>query len=73
MSEKLPYNRAQWEWINQKKIEGYTINALSKFLGVSRETVRRHLLEINNPPCKEDMMLLDKNEFNKLGDNKEKN
>lgn len=68
MNDRQLYNAAQWEWVSQRRKEGYSINALADFLGVSRETVRRHLLQINNLPCKEDMVLLDKDEFNRLGE-----
>lgn len=34
----------QWGWIAERHREGYTQEALARFLGVHRETVRRGLI-----------------------------
>ena len=44
MSKISPYNDAQWAWVAERYREGYTITSLSAWLGVHRETVRRHLM-----------------------------
>ena len=49
MNESV-YSPAQWAWIAERFREGYTIRSLADFLGVSRETVRRHLQAMGVKP-----------------------
>ena len=63
------YSPAQWAWITERFREGYTIRSLAEFLGVSRETVRRHLQAMGAKPYGLDELVpLDerKEEFNAL-------
>ena len=35
---------AQWRWVGDRWLEGYTMSELAYFLGLHRETVRRGLV-----------------------------
>lgn len=62
------FTSEQWEWVARKYLEGYTIMSLSRFLGVHRATVCRHLQEMGVMPyALSDLPELDKAEFNALG------
>ena len=41
---------AQWRWIGDRWLEGYSQVDLAEFLGVSRETVRRWLTRLGLRP-----------------------
>lgn len=42
MPSSYVYNRKQWEWIRQKRREGYGVKECAKFLGVATSTVTSH-------------------------------
>lgn len=37
------YSKAQWEWVAQRREEGYTYPQLAEFLGVSIGCVTNHI------------------------------
>lgn len=41
---------AQWRWVGDRWLEGYTMIELADFLGVHRETVRRGLARLGIRP-----------------------
>lgn len=68
MSERILYSAKQWNWIAQKYREGYTIETLACFMGISRDTVTRKLQKMGVKPFSQsELDPLDKNEFNELG------
>lgn len=66
MRRNLLYNEAQWKWVADRFLEGYTARSLSEFLGVHYNTVLRYLHEMG--VCKEDRVPLSerKQEFYRL-------
>ena len=42
---------AQWRWVGERWLEGYTMRELAYFLGLNRETVRRGLVRLGIRPC----------------------
>ena len=67
--KRLLYTQAQWTWCARKFREGYSMESLSRFLGVHRETVRRHLVGMGEiPEHRNDLPTLDTfaDEFNGL-------
>ena len=53
MGRRSYFTDAQWEWIAQKKIEGYRYDDLSQFLGVPKNTIfstltRKKLIPIHS-------------------------
>ena len=42
---------AQWRWVGDRWLEGYTMSELAYFLGLHRETVRRGLVRLGIRPC----------------------
>lgn len=63
------YNKKQWNWIRQKREDGYTFKELAYFLGVSISAVYYQCITIEQP--KREPLDNFKEEFNKLGDNNE--
>lgn len=45
---------AQWSWVGERWLEGYTIGELAYFLGLHRETVRRNLIRLGLRPYGKD-------------------
>ena len=41
---------AQWRWVGERWLEGYTMGELAYFLGLTRETVRRNLIRLGLRP-----------------------
>ena len=41
---------AQWRWVGDRWLEGYTMSELAYFLGLHRETVRRNLIRLGLRP-----------------------
>ena len=41
---------AQWRWVGERWLEGYTMSELAYFLGSNRETVRRNLIRLGLRP-----------------------
>ena len=41
---------AQWRWVGDRWLEGYTMSELADFLGLHRETVRRGLVRLGIRP-----------------------
>ena len=41
---------AQWRWVGDRWLEGYTMSELAYFLGLTRETVRRNLIRLGLRP-----------------------
>ena len=41
---------AQWRWVGERWLEGYTMSELAYFLGLNRETVRRNLIRLGLRP-----------------------
>lgn len=70
MGRKSYFTDAQWEWIGQKKREGYRYPELSEFLGVSENTVSTALTRRKLVPIHDDLPPLKKfrREFLRLGD-----
>ena len=48
---KVVLTAAQWRWVGDRWLEGYTMSELADFLGLHRETVRRGLVRIGIRPC----------------------
>lgn len=48
------YSKAQWEWVAQRREEGYTLRELAEFLGVSIGCVTNHVVGYSRqlPPLK---------------------
>ena len=45
---------AQWRWVGERWLEGYTMGELAYFLGLTRETVRRNLIRLGLRPYGKD-------------------
>ena len=45
---------AQWRWVGDRWLEGYTMRELADFLGRTRETVRRGLIRLGLRPYGKD-------------------
>ena len=45
---------AQWRWVGDRWLEGYTMGELAYFLGLTRETVRRNLIRLGLRPYGKD-------------------
>ena len=41
---------AQWRWVGERWLDGYTMSELADFLGSNRETVRRNLIRLGLRP-----------------------
>lgn len=41
---------AQWRWVGERWLEGYTMRELAYFLGLNRETVRRGIVRLGLRP-----------------------
>lgn len=46
--------KAQWRWVGERWMEGYTMRELAYFLGLNRETVRRGLIRLGLRPYGKD-------------------
>lgn len=44
------YNDTQWRWVNDRRLEGYTIESLCQFLHVHRMTLSRNLQRLGLMP-----------------------
>ena len=42
--------KAQWRWVGERWLEGYTMRELAYFLGLNRETVRRGIVRLGLRP-----------------------
>ena len=47
---KSVLSAAQWRWVGERWLEGYTMGELAYFLGLTRETVRRNLIRLGLRP-----------------------
>lgn len=51
---KSVLTEAQWRWVADRWVEGYTMGELAYFLGLNRETVRRNLIRLGLRPYGKD-------------------
>lgn len=70
MSRKSYFTDAQWDWVAQKKCEGYHYQELADFLGVSKNTVTTALTRLKLVPIHDELPPLNKfrREFLRLGE-----
>lgn len=46
MKNRPLYTAAQWQWVAERYLQGYTMRELAKFLGVHHNTVAFHLQKL---------------------------
>ena len=51
---KSVLSAAQWRWVGDRWLEGYTMSERADFLGLNRETVRRGLIRLGLRPYGKD-------------------
>lgn len=54
---KVVLTAAQWRWVGDRWLEGYTMSELADFLGLHRETVRRGLVRLGIRPCEKSELI----------------
>ena len=67
-NQKSMYTDAQWRWLHDKFIEGYTVQILSEFAMCHRNSIQYHWTRLGYPCTREYLKELDREEFNALGD-----
>lgn len=62
------YSDAQWEWVANKRAQGYSMRQLSAFLGVNTGTILSALRVRDLAPQERPTEPLDREEFNALAE-----
>lgn len=62
------YTDAQWRWLNDKYVKGYSVKTLASWAMCNQNTVYYHFMRLGLPVKRDTLPDLDREEFRRLGD-----